>query len=203
MACGALWSLGLLDRKQALGALRAHMAGPPSALVPAWLLLCGIFGERQDAATLLSLAGEVTAMAAATRAVGELGDLDSVGPLLERLSSGAPEVALAAAAALERMLGPLTTLMPSVQDEAAETPPRPDSAAVASEVKERRSKLSGAATYLDGRPYPWTDAPREEPLAWLWRGNVRGERSDLGWMRREVPDGVLMGEWAMDARVGE
>jgi len=203
VARGALWSLAIIDRKQGLRVLRAHAAGSGVGLDPARLLLCGIFGEREDAATLAALQGSAPVLAAATRALGELGGLESVDLLLGRLSASEPEVAQAARAALERLLGSLNTLVLSAEAEAAEVPPPSDAAAVAAEVSERRSKFPGAASYLDGRGIPWTGPPREEPMAWVWRANVRGERADLAWMKREIPDGVLDGEWAGDARVGE
>jgi HEAT repeat protein len=203
VARGALWSLAIIDRKQGLRVLRAHAAGSGVGLDPARLLLCGIFGEREDAAILRAVEGGAAVLAAATRALGELGCLESVDLLLERLSATEPDVAQAAAAALERILGSLNTLVPPAEAEAAEIPPPPDVPAVAAEVSERRSKLPSASAHLDGRGVPWTDAPREEPMAWVWRANVRGERDSFAWMKREIPDGVLDGEWATDARVGE
>lgn len=171
----ALWSLGLLDREAGLArARRAASSSPADSFA---LRVLGLLGEPSDAARLRARATDP----AAIRALGDLGRVDALDFLHERLTASDPELVAAAAGAILKILG-FPPEFPAI------FPADPETARL--RYEEQRSRLDEEKRWLRGRPHSHEGTATEESTESWWRSLVAASPTKEA-HRAEVPDGFF------------
>jgi hypothetical protein len=178
----ALWSLLRQEPRAALDYSRQMASAvPPDAFA---LRLIGLMGEAQDGMGLLALLRQKPPPPAIRPALRDLGRLECVEPLIEMVEGDDGELALAAQEVFESLAGPISKPDPEHPVPTGVSPAR-------YHWQQVRKNLDPAKRYLRGRPFPWAGAPADEPMAWVWRRAIWAAPPELGWLRREVPDGFF------------
>jgi hypothetical protein len=193
----ALWSMALLAPQTALREAAAAIVNGTAAAFDVRLI--GLLGSPANAPVLHELAGARGPLApAALRALGDLGDPAAVEILIWALGVGDDALAEAGSDGLTQMLGS----PPADGEEDAD--PWLASAEVLLAERQRVAPGYGVAPrLLHGAAVPWSGAPADEPMAWVWRASLPAPRQGIEWLRREVPDGFFTGEPCDVALAGE
>jgi hypothetical protein len=188
----ALWSAANLEPAAALERARHLSRGPQPE--PFALRVLGLLGGPEDAATLVAAADGADSRPAACWALADLGTSEAVVGLIRLLALPDRSAVPLIADALESAVG-------TIPREDLESPPSP--AAADDHWRKLHDTLPRDTRIMDGRARPWKAEESEEPLRWLWRAAIAGQRPQWPWLRREVPDGFFDGVPVSDARPGE
>lgn len=198
----ALWSAVLRAPSTAADLCRRLLERLPED--PFVVQALGLVGDLHDINRVLPLIDVQTTQSAAIRALGHLGNLAAVEPLLGLLESGSDDLALAASDALESILGPVPLAPEPPRHSWDESGPVPLDAGWAREIWNRRAaELDGGRRWVRGRPSPATIDPDADCMERLWRFAVAGAAVGPPRFRCEVPDGFYAAAPTFEALVGE
>jgi hypothetical protein len=189
----ALWSLAKQDPRTALDRSRQLAAGPePDAFA---LRLIGLFGEYADSARLLPFLRHQPLAGSALLALRDLAYPALAESVLDVIDSDDAENIPLAKAVFESLAGRIPKPNPEKPLPTGMSPAR-------YHWQEARKRLDASRRSLHDKPYPWQGSPADEPMLWVWRRSLTNA-ADLGWLRREVPDGFFTGRAADEAIPGE
>jgi hypothetical protein len=200
----ALWSTALRDPRAAADRCRRALdAGSTDAFAVQSL---GLIGNAADQARIVALAESGPTRPAALRALGQLGDVAAIGPILDALASDDPEIALAASDALESILGVLPRPEGGATEHAgglAAAAPEPIDPETGHRAwAERAPAIDPARRWSRGRPLALPADPGAYPMETLWRIAVVDPAGSPP-LRAEVPDGFYEATPTFEAIVGE
>lgn len=186
----ALWSQALANPGVALSHCRRELSKTGDD--PFLLLLPGLLGGPFAADLLSRKSREPETAIVAIRALGELGDVSGVDPLLARLADEDEGVRDEARGALTTILGDL--------------PPPEDDADDAETLRrfwfENRSRFGAGMRWRRGRSVPFDGPPEETPMESAWLAAILSPEGPPE-LRREVPDGFFTGVLSEEALPGE
>jgi hypothetical protein len=189
----ALWSVAKHDPRAALERSRQLAAGAePDGFA---LRLIGLLGDHVDGSRLLPFLRHKSLAPFALLALRDLAYPALAEMVLEVFEAGDSELAPLAKAVFESLAG----RVPKPDPEKS----LPGVSPARSHWLDFRKHLDPSKRILHARPYPWQGPPADEPMLWVWRQILTAKATDLGWLRREVPDGFFSGGEADEAIPGE
>jgi HEAT repeat protein len=197
----ARWSAALRDPRAAADHCRRALdAGSADAFTVQTL---GLLGDAADHARLAALAASGSWRPAALRALGHLGVVDAIAPILDTLSSDDAELALAASDALESLVGLVPRRDAPAEGLGAARPQPIDPERGRLAWAERAPALDASRRWARGRPFTIALEDGAYPMESLWRAAVADPASDERVLRVEVPDGFFAASPTVEATVGE
>jgi len=171
----AVWSAVLVNPEAATARCRERVRSGDADAFDVRVL--GLMGRATDLEIVTGLLESDTLSRAAARALGDLGEPGGIDTIRRVLAADDDIAAEAAREALTTLLG--------TDEEDSETEPLP------------RGRL------LRGKSWPWSDDPEDEPMESRWRASLLTPKSEIAWLRREVPDGFFTAEPDPTAVLGE
>ena len=198
----ALWSVALMNPNSVAKWCRERAAD--GRIEPFHVRVLGLLGDPQDLDILRAFAeSDHELRRAGVWAMGDLGAPAALSHLRTWISDADPDFA---EAVLDSLVVMLDETPPGAGDE--DEPPDAEEAVDDQESeKEWWNRTQNAASLgsrlLGGNPWPWAGDPTEEPMAHLWRSLLFEPRSELDWLRRQIPDGWLSGLSTDEAIPGE
>ena len=154
----------------------------------------GLLGGPEDTGLVAGLlSSPPSAVPAAIRALGDLGDTRVVESLIEVLAAADEGIRRAVHDALKTLLGaalpkPRKSSIEALFEEEDEGP---EPAALKAFWADASKRYTEHGRRLRGRPFPGGGDTWNQPMESLWRSSLLSPAEESEWLRLEVPDGFF------------